>query len=668
MPTRLLDLLAAPGLMPVGACLGWLPLLLWLQAGADAAIGAASLGLAAALLGAARHRPDMAPRRALRLLAGFILAGGASHLLMLWALWQPEHALLGLARAAIAAAMTGAALLAWPLLRDTFAAPPRAPLETPAGRIAADPAGAGEPLRGTEESLRLLVDGLTNTALFMLDAEGRVASWNTGAERIKGYRAEEIIGQPYAVFYPEEDRAAGVPERALAQAAREGRYEVEGWRVRKDGTRFCGHVVIHPLRDPKSGALLGFVKLTRDMTEQRAAAEALQQAQDALAQSQKMETVGQLTGGIAHDFNNLLTPIVGGATLLERRSGPGLDAETRRMLGAIREAALRAAQLTQRLLAFSRRQALAPRPTDCNRLVSGMSELLRRSLGEQVAIETVLAGGLWPCLVDPNQLENVLLNLAVNARDAMPEGGCLTIETANAHLDEAYAAARSEVTPGQYVMIAVSDSGAGMPPEVLARAFEPFFTTKTEGRGTGLGLSQVYGFVKQSRGHVAIYSEPGQGTTVKVYLPRHAGDAEPLGRQPEPTDAETPHGRGETVLLVEDHEEVRAYAARALIHLGYRVVEAPDRAAALRALGPESEVALLFTDVGLPNGMNGRRLADEAVRRSPGLRVLFTTAYARNAISHHGVLEPGVQVLPKPYTVEALARKLRQVLDAAPGE
>ncbi|MDA8248096.1 MAG: ATP-binding protein, partial [Rhodospirillales bacterium] len=374
----------------------------------------------------------------------------------------------------------------------------------------------------------------------------------------------------------------------------------------------------------------------------------------------KMETVGQLTGGVAHDFNNLLTAILGGADLLTRRL-TGLDETSRRVLAGISDAAQRGAALVHRLLAFSRKQALRPEVTDVNRLIAGMSELLRRTLGEQIAVETVLAGGLWRTSIDRNQLENAILNLAVNARDAMPDGGRLTLETGNTLLDDEYAATNPEAKPGQFVLVAVSDSGAGMNAEVMRRAFEPFFTTKPEGAGTGLGLSQVYGFVRQSGGTVKIYSEPGQGTTVKLYLPRHVGEGEVAPETDLPTQ-QVPEGH-ETVLVVEDHEDVRAYAVSALGHLGYRVLQAEDAERGLAMLDAHPEIALLFTDVGLPGGRNGRALSEAAQARRPGLKVLFTTGYARNAIVHHGILDLGVQLLPKPYTLEMLARKLRAVLD-----
>jgi signal transduction histidine kinase len=391
-----------------------------------------------------------------------------------------------------------------------------------------------------------------------------------------------------------------------------------------------------------------------------------EKAEAQLRQSQKMEAVGRLTGGIAHDFNNLLTVILGNLTAARRRLGDTADERLARALDGAREGGRRAAELTQRLLAFSRQQPLAPAAVDANRLIAGMADMLRRTLGEDVQIETVAAGGLWRALADPHELENAILNLAVNARDAMPGGGKLTIESGNVYLDEAYADTREEVRAGQYVMISVSDTGSGMPPDVVAKVFEPFFTTKPAGKGTGLGLSQVYGFAKQSGGHVAIYSEPDLGTTVKLYLPRLKDGALPAAvpeRALGTLEPVGPMGCGETILVVEDDDMVREFATVSLEEAGYRVLAAADGPAALALLDAHPEIALLFTDVVLPGTMNGRALANEVAARRPELKAVFTTGYTRNAIIHHGRLDEGVAFVGKPYTASALALKLRQVLD-----
>ncbi len=506
-------------------------------------------------------------------------------------------------------------------------------------------------LEETERRFQLLIDAVTEYAVFMLDPTGMIISWNTGAERIKGYSAAEIIGEHFSRFYTEDARKEGLPQAALKAAEQTGKYEAEGRRCRKDGTTFMASVVINAIRDA-SGRLIGFAKITRDITEKKATEEQLRQAQ-------KMEAVGHLTGGVAHDFNNLLTIIMGNLAHLERilPAAP----PTQRIVAAALRGASRAAMLTHRLLAFSRRQPLVPEALSVNKLVAGMSDLMRRTIGEAVQVETVLAGGLWPTLADSNQLENALINLAINARDAMPDGGRLTIETANTHLDDAYARMHDEVQPGQYVGIFVSDSGTGMPAEVVDRVFEPFFTTKEIGQGTGLGLSQVYGFIKQSGGHIKVYSEIGEGTTVKLYLPRYRGVEDALGERVEIPDV--PRGRSELVLVVEDDPDVRDYTVELVGELGYTVLSAGDGASALRLLDSHPEISLLFTDVGLPGGMNGRQLAEHALRRKPRLKVLYTSGYARNAIVHHGRLDPGVEVVFKPFTYSDVGAKIRQILD-----
>jgi PAS domain S-box-containing protein len=391
-------------------------------------------------------------------------------------------------------------------------------------------------------------------------------------------------------------------------------------------------------------------------------------AEEALRQAQKMEAIGQLTGGVAHDFNNLLTLVIGGLDMIERALGnlpPSGEANRiRRARDAAMEGARRAAKLTAHLLAFSRRQPLAPKVIQVNRMVGETSELLRRTLGEQTALETILAGGLWRTEVDPVQLENALLNLAVNARDAMPDGGRLTIETQNAMLDEAYVEQIVEAVPaGQYVMIAVSDTGCGMPPETLERVFEPFFTTKDVGKGTGLGLSQVYGFVRQSGGHVRVYSEVGSGTTIKIYLPR-ATAAEETERTAAPADMALLRG-DERILVVEDNDELRQYLCGVIEELGYRVVAAGSGPEGVAALERHPDTALLLCDVILPGGMNGRETAEAAKALRPDLKVVFMTGYTRNAIVHNGRLDRDVELISKPFSYEQLAHKLRTILDRA---
>ena len=382
-----------------------------------------------------------------------------------------------------------------------------------------------------------------------------------------------------------------------------------------------------------------------------------EESEDRLRQMQKIEAIGQLTGGIAHDFNNMLAVILGSLRLMQRRLARG-ETDLQKYIDGAVDGAERASNLTKRLLAFARQQSLSPAVVDCNKMITGMSELLRRTISETIRIETVLSGGLWRTHVDPSQLENALLNLAVNARDAMPEGGRLTIETSNADLDQRYASTHADVVPGQYILIAVTDSGTGMTPEVIARAFDPFFTTKSMGHGTGLGLSQVYGFIKQSGGHVKIYSEIGEGTTIKLYLPRFIGETE---KSDPAASGHVPVSKfNETVLVVEDEDSVRSVTVDMLTELGYRVLQAEGAMAGLKILDAHPEVTLLFTDVVMPD-VNGRKLADEAKKRRPDLSVLFTTGYTRNAIVHNGVLDAGVHLIVKPFTMETLAQKLEEI-------
>jgi PAS domain S-box-containing protein len=522
-------------------------------------------------------------------------------------------------------------------------------------------------LQETGRQFQILVQAITDYAIYMLDPEGRVTTWNSGAEQIKGYRAEEIIGQHFSCFYSEEDQRADMPAQTLRRAAEAGKVETDGLRVRKDGSRFAASVVVEAIRDD-AGRLIGFAKVTRDVTAQREAQELLDRAREQLLQANKMEAVGQLTGGVAHDFNNLLTIILGNLEIANRDIGmmkDGAATRLRRAVDSARRGAQRATTLTQRLLAFSRRQVLDPQPLDLNKLIAAEADFLQRTLGEAIEVEAVGGGGLWRVEVDPNEFEGALLNLAINARDAMPDGGKLTIETSNAFLDQNYCRANPEVVPGQYAMIAVTDNGVGMTREVRDRAFEPFFSTKPIDAGTGLGLSQVYGFIKQSGGHVKIYSEPGEGTTVKIYLPRFTGEV----RTEDHVDLDSGDVEGqvgETILIVEDDSDVRGFLVEALRDLNYRTLSAPDAAAALRILKRAgTRIDLLLTDVVMP-GLNGRELAVEAQRHRPELKVLFMTGYSRNAIVHQGRLDPGIEMIQKPMSQRELAGRIRDLLDAAP--
>ena len=488
--------------------------------------------------------------------------------------------------------------------------------------------------------------------LVVVDKNGTFKSANPAWGTVLGWQPEEVVGKNHLTFVHSDDRPDS--QGALNEALTTPLPAFENRCLHKDGSFRWIAWIAAPDKD--------LVYATgRNITVEKEAGAQLQLAQEALRQSQKMEAVGQLTGGIAHDFNNMLAVVMGSLDLLNRRLS-GDDTRSKRYVDAAAEAARRASLLTQRLLAFSRQQPLQPEAIDANKLVAGMSDLLRHSIGADIRLETVLAGGLWRTHADPNQLENVILNLAVNARDAMPEGGRLTIETQNTHLDDRYAATHPGVFAGQYVLIAVTDTGSGMPAEVIEKAFDPFFTTKPVGKGTGLGLSQVYGFVKQSGGHVKIYSETGQGTTIKIYLPRLVGAT--VDDVQAHTTQVIPLGETrEVVLVVEDEPAVRRFTVEALTELGYQVLEADGARAALQLLDTHPEIVLLFTDVVMPD-VNGAKLADEARRRRPNLKVLFTTGYTRNAVVHNGVLDSGVEMISKPFTLDALAVKVRLILEA----
>ncbi len=416
-----------------------------------------------------------------------------------------------------------------------------------------------------------------------------------------------------------------------------------------------------PLRDAQ-GKIIGAFHQAQDISARLRAEALLARAEETLRQSQKMEAVGQLTGGLAHDFNNLLVGIMGSLELLQVRVAQGRTNELGRYIDTAHSAAKRAAALTHRLLAFSRRQTLEPKPTDVNRLIAGMEDLIRRTVGPQIVIKSVVEPQLWTTRADQSQLENSLLNLCINARDAMPGGGTLTIETANLYLDNR-AAAECDLPAGEYISLAVSDDGIGMSPEVKARAFDPFFTTKPIGMGTGLGLSMIYGFVRQSNGHVHITSEPGRGSVLRLYFPRHMGEVESPAAPAELTVS--PHAAEEkTVLVVDDEPSVRMLVTEAIEDLGYTAIEATDGMAGLRILESDTPIDLLISDVGLPGGLNGRQVADAGRAVRPDLKVLFITGYAENAVLNDGQLAPGMHVLTKPFAMDALTNRIKALTRA----
>jgi PAS domain S-box-containing protein len=491
-----------------------------------------------------------------------------------------------------------------------------------------------------DRNFRLLVQSVTDYAIFMLDRNGFVANWNPGAQRIKGYAAGEIIGQHYSRFYTEHDRKNRVPDRALDTARRTGKYEAEGVRVRKDGSTFWASVVVDAIYD-ESGEVVGFAKVTRDLTERRATEEQLRHAQ-------KMEALGQLTGGIAHDFNNMLTPVMAHLDLIAARAA---NETTRRQAVAALRSVERAARLTHRLLAFSRKQHLEPTATNLSDLVSGMGEMLARSLGGAIRIEFALGEELWPTLIDPVQIESAILNLSINARDAMADAGTLTIETSNVHFGPLHCPV--ELKPGDYVMVAVTDTGTGMSDEVKARAFDPFFTTKAIGKGTGLGLSQVYGIAGQSGGTAEIHSAIGRGTTVRIYLPRLRENAETQrleGRRP----ASAPSRSGAHILVVEDDDDVREAIGESLSQFGYQVTAVASGGTALDRLHSGFFDAVIM-DFAMP-GMNGGELGPIVRARWPELPILLITGHA-GSTSLQGN-KSWTAVLPKPFVAADLDAKL----------
>ena len=638
---------------------------------------------------------------------------------------------------------------------------------------------AGQAMRDSEHNYRALVDGVTDYAIYMLDLTGHVTTWNTGAQRLKQFTAGEILGRHFREFYTEEEIRRGEPERNLEIAEREGRFEANAWRRRKDGSRFWANLVIEPLKNER-GHLIGFAKVTSDITERRRAEQVIREAgerinaiietivdgvilidrlgkiqtfnpacqklfgyrseevigqnvkmlmppqyrnehdsylgnyhetgvrkiigigrevvgqrkdgstfpmllsvgeakqdgeaifvgiihdlserkrtEEQLVQAQKMEMVGQLSGGIAHDFNNLLTVIVGNSEFLGEQLGVRQD--LKQLADDIGRAGERGAELTQRLLAFSRRQMLRPVAIDCNHLLDSMHKLLRRTLREDIEIKTDFDPDLISAFADPAQLESAVLNLALNAQDAMVAGGRLTLTTTNASLDDHYQSLHPEILPGEYVMVSVTDDGEGMPKEIIQRVFEPFYTTKEVGKGSGLGLSMVYGFTKQSNGHVSIHSAPGLGTTVRMYLPQVVTKLPRPSEKPRNDEGLVPRGT-ETILVVEDDPFVRSFVAMRLESLGYSVVAAIDGNDALRKLRTDIHIDILFTDIVMPGGINGWELADLAKQIRPGLPVLLTSGYALETLVQQGRLEAGAMVLAKPYRRDALARRLREIV------
>jgi PAS domain S-box-containing protein len=501
-------------------------------------------------------------------------------------------------------------------------------------------------LRASQEQFRLLVQGVTDYAIYLLSPEGKISSWNAGAQRIKGYAPEEIIGKHFSQFYTEEDRAAALPQKALEIAAREGRYEKEGWRIRKDGTKFWANVVIDTVRNP-DGSLLGFAKITRDITERMTAQQALDQTREALIQAQKMEAIGHLTGGVAHDFNNLLMAIQGSLELLQRRL-PKDDPKIARLLDNAVQGAQRGAALTQRMLAFARRQDLKLVALRVPELVQGMTELLQSSLGAAIQVETRFLLNLPKAYADPNQLELAILNLAMNARDAMPKGGVIVIGASERKVTD-----EPGLKPGQYLCVTVTDTGTGMDEATLQRAMEPFFTTKGIGKGTGLGLAMVHGMAQQSGGRLVLKSKPGVGTTAELCLPvARPPDTASAGEGIAPRTALS-LGRELAILTVDDDPLVALNTSAMLEELGHKVYSAPSGMRALEILRGEEDIDLLITDQAMP-GMTGSELVSRIRAEKPEFPVILATGYAE--------LPPGeaegIPRLAKPFRQQDLAEAI----------
>ncbi|MDA9499708.1 PAS domain S-box protein [Bradyrhizobium sp. CCBAU 11357] len=643
---RLLD---SSMLSPHGICLLWEPELIWLHVVSDACIAAAYFSIPFALAILVTKRRDLKFGWVFWAFAIFIMACGLTHLLSIYTLWVPIYGIEGMVKAATAVASVFTAAALWPLLPKILTIP--SPFELRQVQAALeeeeiksrDAALLLQQVRDAQRAMRESVARLTaivETAVdgvILFDAQDRILLFNPACERLFGYRADEVMNRNVGMLMPEAD------------AARHFAIGGEAIGLRKDGTTFAMDLSVGQAR--QDGELI-FVGIVHDLTARKLTEQQLRQAQ-------KMETVGQLSGGIAHDFNNLLTVIIGNAEHLSEQLKARPD--LKRFAEDICQSGEQGAELTQRLLAFSRRQLLRPQTIDCRGLLDSMFKLLKRTLREDIEIRTSSGPGTVLAFADRAQLESAVLNLALNAQDAMPSGGHLTLATELVTIDDDRAL-HPEVAPGSYALISVTDDGEGMTPEITARAFEPFFTTKEVGKGSGLGLSMVYGFAKQSGGHVSIYSEAGLGTTVRIYLPR----ANTGGSQADLPDGEDKAPRGyETILIVEDDPFVRSSVIRRVEALGYRVVAAVNGKDALQQLQGDPGIDLLFTDIVMPGGMSGWDLADQARRLRPGLPVLFTSGYALETLVEQGRARAQAIVLTKPYRKVELAQRLRDALAAA---
>ncbi|MCP3370919.1 PAS domain S-box protein [Bradyrhizobium cajani] len=640
---------------PHGICLLWEPELIWLHVVADACIAAAYFSIPFALAILVIKRRDLKFGWVYWAFAIFIMACGLTHVLSIYTLWVPAYGIEGLVKAATAVASVFTAAALWPLLPKILTIP--SPFELRQVQAALEEEeikmrDATLLLRQVEDAQRAMresvirLTAVVETAVdgvILFDAQNRILLFNPACERLFGYRVDEVINRNVGMLMPGE--ASTAPDSNATRFATGG----EAVGLRKDGSAFPMNLSVGQAR--QDGELI-FVGIVHDLSARKLTEQQLQQAQ-------KMETVGQLSGGIAHDFNNLLTVMIGNAEHLSEQLKARPDLQ--RFADDICQSGERGAELTQRLLAFSRRQLLQPQPIDCRGLLDSMLKLLKRTLREDIEIRTASGAGKIQAFADRTQLESAVLNLALNAQDAMPAGGHLTLSTELATIDEEYRALHPEVTSGSYALISVTDDGEGMTPDVIERAFEPFFTTKEVGKGSGLGLSMVYGFAKQSDGHVSIYSEQGLGTTVRIYLPR-ADAGRSLADALESEEA-APRGY-ETILIAEDDPFVRSSAIRRVEALGYRVVAAVNGKEALQVLRTDPSIDMLFTDIVMPGGMSGWELAEQARRLRPGLPVLFTSGYALETLVEQGRAHAQSVVLTKPYRKVELARRIRDAFAA----
>ena len=628
------------GLTPHGFCLLWEPGLLWAHAASDVAIALAYFSIPAVLAVVAKRRQDLMFRPLFWLFAAFILLCGAEHLSEVLTLWVPAYGLQAVIKVATASVSIVTAVLLWRLLPQALALPSPEKLRQ-----------AADALRASEARHRVSFER-SPVPVCTLDHEGRITGVSESWLALLGYKVDEVLGLPV------DDLSVGQWSEVDAERLRvEGEFrDIERHFIRNDGT--VVETLVSARLEQASGAGWAIYVLI-DISARRRVEKALRASEERLNQAQKMEAVGQLTGGIAHDFNNMLQAIVGGLDLMEQEIRQGRPQNAEHFLAVARQSAGHAARLTHRLLAFARRQALRPRALDPATLILGMEEIIRRTLGPSVRLVLRLHGAQWQALCDANQLESALLNLAINARDAMPDGGVLTICQADRTLGPGDLPGQPDLEPGEYVEIAVTDTGTGMPPEVLARAFEPFFTTKPTGQGTGLGLSQIYGFARQSGGAVQLESTPGQGTTVLLYLPRNVARPQFADRPTLPMLPAKPV-RG-TVLLVEDEENVRMLIVAALEGAGCEVIQAKDGPSGLAIVQSRTKLDLLVTDVGLP-GLNGRQLAEAAQQARSGLPVLLITGYAGSALEQME-LPPGMAVLHKPFALQSLLVQVKAMLD-----